>query len=134
MYLHSNFNSLGYPEGGRIEYVQLFSIVAIFILLIGCINFMNLATARSVKRAKEIGIRQVVGAFRFSLIGQFIGEAITVTFISMMLATVLVFLLLPSFNTLTQKQIAFPVSNISFYTGIVMITSITGLIAGSYPA
>lgn len=134
MYLHSNFNSLGQLEGGRIEYVRLFSIVAIFILLIGCINFMNLTTARSVKRAKEIGIRKVVGAFRFSLIGQFIGEAITVTFISMMLALVLVFLLLPSFNTLTQKHITFPFSNVSFYIRIVMITLITGLIAGSYPA
>ncbi len=64
MYLYSHFNGLGFPDGGRIEYVQLFSIVAIFILLIACINFMNLTTARSAKRAKEIGVRKVIGAFR----------------------------------------------------------------------
>ncbi len=134
MYLHSNFNSQGQPEGGRIEYVRLFSIVAIFILLIACINFMNLTTARSVKRAKEIGVRKVVGAFRSSLIGQFIGEAIMMTFISVMIALALVILLLPAFNTLTQKQISFPVSDVSFWFGIVIITLITGTIAGSYPA
>jgi ABC-type antimicrobial peptide transport system permease subunit len=134
LYLHSNFNSMGQPEGGRIEYVRLFSIVAIFILLIACINFMNLTTARSIKRAKEIGVRKVVGALRSSLIGQFIGEAILMTFISIAAALALVVLILPVFNTITQKQISFPLYDASFWLTIVMITSITGIISGSYPA
>lgn len=134
MYLHSNFNSQGEPEGGRIEYVRLFSIVAIFILLIACINFMNLTTARSVKRAREIGIRKVVGAFRSSLIGQFIGEAVMLAFIAMLISGALVILLLPAFNTLTQKQIEFPVSDLSFWFSIVLITLISGIVSGSYPA
>ncbi|MFX6019366.1 FtsX-like permease family protein, partial [Acinetobacter baumannii] len=79
MYLHSHFSPAGVLDGGRIEYVILFSLVAVFILLIACINFMNLTTARSVKRAKEIGIRKVAGAIRFSLIRQFLGEAIFLT-------------------------------------------------------
>ena len=79
-YLHSNFKD-GYFDGGRIEYVNLFSIIAAFIVLIACINFMNLATARSVKRSKEVGIRKVAGAKRSTLIMQFIGEAILLTFI-----------------------------------------------------
>ena len=134
MYLHSNFNSQGQPEGGRIEYVHLFSIVAIFILFIACINFMNLTTARSVKRAREIGVRKVVGALRSSLIAQFIGEAVMLAFISMMIALALVILILPAFNTLSQKQILFPLSDVSFWLRIVLITFITGLVSGSYPA
>src|SRR5438552_1021568 len=102
IYLHSNFDKSGNISGGRIEYVRLFSIVAIFILLIACINFMNLTTARSVKRAKEIGVRKVVGAFRGALIRQFIGEAILLAFISMIIAVLLVILLLPAFNNLTH--------------------------------
>ena len=86
-YLYSNFKN-GYIDGGRIEYVHLFSIIALFILLIACINFMNLATARSSKRAKEVGIRKVVGAMRSSLIGQFIGEAVLFTFFSVIIALV----------------------------------------------
>ncbi len=134
MHLHSNFNSQGQLEGGRIEYVHLFSIVAIFILLIAFINFMNLTTARSVKRAREIGVRKVVGALRSSLIGQFIGEAVMLAFISIIIALALVILILPAFNTLTQKQILSPVSNVSFWLAIIMITLITGIISGSYPA
>ena len=84
-YLHSNFKD-GYIDGGRIEYVNLFSIIAVFILLIACINFMNLATARSAKRAKEVGIRKVVGAMRSTLIAQFVGEAVVLTFISIIIA------------------------------------------------
>ena len=86
IYLHSNFDKNGELSGGRIQYVQLFSIVAIFILLIACINFMNLTTARSVKRAKEIGVRKVVGAVRFALIRQFIGEALLIVFIAVIIS------------------------------------------------
>ncbi|HVU53636.1 MAG TPA: ABC transporter permease [Puia sp.] len=133
MYLHNRFNSEGFVEGGRIEYVRLFSIVAVFILLIACINFMNITTARSAKRAKEIGVRKVVGAMRVALIRQFVGEAVLLAFISMSVALLLLAMLLPSFNTLTEKHIAFP-SGIVFWTGILGIALVTGFISGSYPA
>jgi putative ABC transport system permease protein len=135
MYLHSHFSPTnGVLEGGRIEYVQLFSLVAIFILLIACINFMNLTTARSIKRAKEIGVRKVVGAFRSALIRQFLGEAILLTFIAMVLAVLLAILLLPAFSDLTKKQIVLPATDIGSWFGILGLTIITGCIAGSYPA
>ena len=112
-YLYSNFKN-GYIDGGRIEYVHLFSLVAIFILLIACINFMNLATARSAKRAKEVGIRKVVGAMRSSLIGQFIGEAVLFTFISVIIALVLTSLLLPAFNNAHRQAFGFTISSAFF--------------------
>src|SRR4051812_5268655 len=134
MYLHSHFSATGRIEGGRIEYVRLFSLVAIFILIIACINFMNLTTARSIKRAKEIGIRKVVGAYRFALIRQFIGEAVLLTAIAMVIAIILVALLLPSFNHLTQKEIPFPSNNPVFWIGMFALIVVTGFISGSYPA
>jgi len=132
-YLHSNFKN-GEVVGGRIQYVRLFSIVAVFILLIACINFMNLTTARSVKRAKEIGIRKVVGAFRTALIRQFMGEALWIVILSFVFALVLVALLLPPFNTIVQKQISIPVRETSFWLSLGLITLLTGFISGSYPA
>lgn len=132
-YLHSTFKD-GYIDGGRIEYVRLFSIVAVFILLIACINFMNLATARSAKRAKEVGIRKVVGALRSALIGQFIGEAILTTFISVVFAIALSLILLPAFNTLTGKHMALPFRELNFWLAIIGLFFITGVVAGSYPA
>ena len=133
IYLHSNFVN-GQLEGGRIEYVRLFSIVAIFILCIACINFMNLTTARSVKRAKEIGIRKVVGAVRPALIRQFIGEAVLLAFFSVVLALGMVLLALPAFNHLTGKEIGFPYNSSSFWLSLVALTLVTGMISGSYPA
>jgi putative ABC transport system permease protein len=133
-YLHSNFSSNGKIEGGRIQYVNLFSLIAIFILLIACINFMNLTTARSIKRSREIGVRKVVGALRSSLMKQFIGEAILLALIAILLAMVIVFLALPAFNNLTQKQIHFPYANGSFWLSISLLTLVTGLVSGSYPA
>ena len=133
VYLHSNFKS-GEIEGGRIEYVRLFSIVAIFILLIACINFMNLTTARSVKRAKEIGIRKVVGAVRPALVRQFLSEAILLSFFSVILAMGVVILILPAFNHLTDKHISFPYGSASFWLSLAALTLITGGISGSYPA
>ena len=133
-YLHANFSPTGKIEGGRVQYVNLFSLIAIFILLIACINFMNLTTARSIKRSREIGVRKVVGALRSSLMKQFIGEAILLAFISMVLAMVIVILVLPAFNNLTQKQIHFPYANGSFWLSISLLTLITGLVSGSYPA
>jgi ABC-type antimicrobial peptide transport system permease subunit len=134
VYLHSNFDKNGNISGGRIQYVNLFSIVAIFILLIACINFMNLTTARSVKRAKEIGVRKVVGAVRFALIRQFIGEALLIVFIAILIALLLVSLVLPLFNQLTQKQIHIPFNESSFWLTIAGLLLLTGFISGSYPA
>lgn len=132
-YLNNNME-YGKPKGGRIEYVHLFSIIAIFILLIACINFMNLTTARSVKRAREIGVRKVVGALRSSLIWQFISESILVTALAVAASLVLVILLLPFFNEITQKQIGLPFRQVSFWLQLTGLTLVTGLISGSYPA
>ncbi|SEW37643.1 ABC-type transport system, involved in lipoprotein release, permease component [Chitinophaga sp. YR573] len=132
-YLHSNFKN-GEIDGGRIEYVHLFSLVALFILLIACINFMNLATARSTQRAKEVGVRKVVGAVRSSLIAQFVGEAILITFISVIIAILLVVLLLPVFNNFTGKHLVLPVTQPLFWLTLLGILIFTGFTAGSYPA
>jgi putative ABC transport system permease protein len=132
-YLHNNFVN-GVPAGGRIEYVKIFSEVAIFILIIACINFMNLATARSVKRAKEVGVRKVVGSSRANLIGQFFGESLVFSFLAMILSIILLLLLLPAFNQFTGKQFGFPLVQLSFWISLISLTLITGLVAGSYPA
>ncbi|GAB4031775.1 ABC transporter permease [Spirosoma gilvum] len=132
-YLHSTFKN-GQLDGGRIEYVRLFSFVAVFILLIACINFMNLATARSSKRAKEVGVRKAIGAARSSLIGQFVGEAVLLTFFAMLLALTLVMVILPAFNTLTGKQLALPFSQPIFWFTLLSLLVLTGFISGSYPA
>ncbi|MDB5087896.1 MAG: hypothetical protein JWR09_1890 [Mucilaginibacter sp.] len=133
MYLHSVFKN-GKPVDGRIGYVRLFSIVAVFILMIACINFMNLATARSVKRAKEVGIRKAVGALRGWLILQFVGEAILLTALAVILAVLIAAFLLPYFNQLTHKQIIIPFSSPTFWAGIAGFMVLTGFISGSYPA
>ncbi|AUD07121.1 hypothetical protein CWM47_01555 [Spirosoma pollinicola] len=132
-YLHSTFKD-GYLDGGRIEYVRLFSIVAIFILLIACINFMNLSTARSAKRAKEVGVRKVVGAARSALMGQFVGEAMLLTVLAMGMAVVLVVVLLPAFNTLTGKMLILPINDPLFWASLLGLLLLTGFVAGSYPA
>ncbi|WP_221622326.1 ABC transporter permease [Larkinella rosea] len=132
-YLHSTFVN-GKPEGGRIEYVRIFSGVALFILIIACINFMNLATARSVKRAKEVGVRKVLGSTRSHLIGQFFGEAVLLAFLAMLLTLILVVLLVPTFNQFTGKQIPLPFAQGSFWLSLLGLTVLTGLLAGSYPA
>jgi putative ABC transport system permease protein len=132
-YLHSDLKN-GHPVGGRIEYVQLFSLVAIFILLIACTNFMNLTTARSTKRAKEIGVRKVMGALRTILIKQFIGEAILLTMIAMTGALLLTTLALPAFNHLTGKEIVIPFNQTGFWLSISLLILITGIFSGSYPA
>jgi predicted permease len=133
VYLYSNFNN-GKQDGGRIDYVRLFAIVAVFILFIACINFMNLSTARSARRSKEVGIRKVVGARRSLLISQFMGEAILLTVLSLLFALAIVVLLLPLFNSLTGKTIVIPFSEPVFILALVALAVLTGLIAGSYPA
>ncbi|MBA4053511.1 MAG: hypothetical protein C0490_02250 [Marivirga sp.] len=132
-YLVANFVN-GKPDGGRIEYVRIFNGVAVFILIIACINFMNLATARSVKRAKEIGVRKVVGSSRGSLIRQFLGESMVLSSLALILSLVLLHLLLPVFNTFTVKQISSPVNDLSSWVVLLCLVLLTGLVAGSYPA
>lgn len=132
-YLYGRFDN-GESVGGRIAYVRLFSAVAFFVLLIACINFMNLSTARSSKRAKEVGIRKSIGASRSSLVGQYLGESILTSLAALLLSVLLVEATLPVFNELTGKAISInyldPVPLLSFL-GIALLT---GLIAGSYPA
>ena len=132
-YLHSNFKD-GYISGGRIEYVRLFTIVAVFIVLIACINFMNLSTARSVKRAKEIGVRKVIGAVRSALMRQFLCEALLFTFLAVFISILLLTFLLPVFNDLTGKQIVPPFNDPVFWIRMLVLIIVTGCIAGSYPA
>ena len=132
-YLYSNWEN-GKQNGGRIEYVRIFSIVAVIILIIACINFMNLATARSLRRAREIGVRKVVGAGKRQLIAQFIGESLFVSFLAMCLSILIVLLLLPTFNTLTEKHLAINFSDPSFLLSILTLITITGIVSGSYPA
>ncbi len=132
-YLHNIFVN-GKPTAGRIEYVRIFSWIAIFILVIACINFMNLATARSVKRAKEVGLRKVVGSTRAYLIIQFFSESLLFAFLAMLLSVSFMYLLLPAFNAFTGKHISVPVTQISFWISLLSIILITGIVAGSYPA
>jgi putative ABC transport system permease protein len=133
IYLYSTFKD-GVPDGGRIEYVRLFSLIALFILLVACINFMNLATARSAKRAKEVGIRKTIGARRPSLILQFIAEAMLLAVLAFVLALGLVALIMPVFNQVTGKQIALPVTSMHFWLDATLLLIATGVVAGSYPA
>ena len=132
-YLYGSFKN-GIETGGRIEMIRMFVIIAIFILLIACINFMNLSTARSEKRAKEVGIRKVVGAEKRSLIGQFLGESILLSLIAAVFAFVLVFLLLPSFGELVGKKLTINYSDYRIWLAALGFIIITGLLAGSYPA
>jgi len=131
-YLYNDYDN-GVQSGGRITYVRIFIVIAAFILFIACINFMNLSTARAAYRAKEVGIKKVVGAGRLSLIVQYLGESLLLSFLSLGVALLLVRLLLPVFNDITGKQL-----ELSFAAPLVLavlgMTALTGLIAGSYPA
>ncbi len=129
-----NKSENGQYIGGRIERVKLFGIIAAFILLIACINFMNLSTARSEKRAKEVGIRKVVGAPKSSLIAQFIGESILLAFLAGIIALIIVQLSLFSFNHLVDKALYIPFSNPFYWLFTIIFIFFTGLLAGSYPA
>ncbi len=131
--LYSRFEG-AVEDGGRIEFVRLFGIIAGFILLIACINFMNLSTARSEKRAKEVGIRKVVGALRNNLIGQFIGESILLSLMAGVMSLGIVLLSLPGFNQLTDKHLHIQFSSPAFWLSGLGFVLFTGLLAGSYPA
>ncbi|MEM6526008.1 MAG: ABC transporter permease, partial [Bacteroidota bacterium] len=132
-YLVGNFVT-GRPNEGRILYVKIFSGVAIFILIIACINFTNLSTARAIRRAKEVGVRKVIGSTRTSLIGQFLSESFLMSFFAMLLSLALVWLLLPAFNELTGKQIRLPLFEWKYWLAVLALIVITGFTAGSYPA
>ena len=131
--LYSDFKD-GKNTGGMIEYVRMFTIIAIIILLIACVNFMNLSTARSEKRAKEVGIRKTLGSQKRQLVLQFFIESIILAFISFALSILAVYLLLPSFNSLVDKQLTLPVTQQVFWLGALVIIFFTGIVAGSYPA
>lgn len=131
-YLFNHYEN-GVQAGGRIEYVKLFSIIAIFILVIACINFMNLSTAKASRRIKEVGIKKVVGAGRRTLILQYMGESLVMAFLSLIIGILFVFLLLPAFKEITGKDLQLHF-NTSIIISIISITAITGFIAGSYPA
>lgn len=133
IHLHSNLQ-IDLPGNGNILYVNIFFIVAVFILIVACINFMNLATARSARKAKEVGLRKVVGASRSQLIGQFLGESMVISFISLLIAIVLVYLSLPFFNHLAGTNLALQLLNVELLLTLVGISIATGLLAGSYPA
>lgn len=132
-YLYGEYTN-GKPTGGRISYVRNFGLVAFLILLIACVNFMNLATARSSLRAKEVGVRKVVGARRSSLAGQFMGEAVLLSLLAMGLALGLLTLLLPALNQLVGKQLSINILSLSFWFSVLLLVSLTSLVAGSYPA
>ncbi|MDV3309729.1 MAG: ABC transporter permease, partial [Cyclobacteriaceae bacterium] len=132
LYLYGSYEN-DVQSGGRIEYVRLFSIVAIFILLIACINFMNLSTARASRRMKEVGMKKAVGARRGTLVLQYLSESTLIAFLALLLAMLFVMLLLPRFNLITEKQLTIPI-DMNFVGLLLGIVLITGLTAGSYPA
>ena len=131
-YLYGRYEN-GQQAGGRIEYVRLFSLVALFIILIACINFMNLSTARASRRLKEVGIKKVVGSTRKALILQFLSEAIFITFLSLLVACFLVAALLPFFSNVTGKDLEVTLTP-QLVLLLVGVTLVTGLLSGSYPA
>jgi ABC-type antimicrobial peptide transport system permease subunit len=132
-HLYSDFKN-GLPGGGRITFVWLFGIVGIFVLLLACINFMNLSTARAEKRAKEVGIRKTMGSLKTQLIQQFLSESFLVVIMAFMLSLLLVSLSLPWFNELADKKISIPFSNPFFWIINLVFIIITALLAGAYPS
>lgn len=135
IHLHSSDFIAGLSGSGNLNYVYIFSIIALIILLIACVNFMNLTTARSGKRAKEIGMRKVSGAKRADIVKQFYGESLLLTFLAMIFAIAMVEFMLPTFNRLSDKEIVFnfSASHEIIFT-FILITVLTGIISGSYPA
>lgn len=133
-HLHWQFDNGKQTGGGRIEYVHLFSVIAWIILFIACINFMNLATARSEKRAREVGVRKVLGAGKEGLVAQFIGEALFMSLLATICAVMMIMFILPYFNTLVQKTLSLELGNPLHLASLLLITVVCGLVAGSYPS
>ncbi|HEY4291307.1 MAG TPA: ABC transporter permease [Puia sp.] len=132
-YLYSDFKN-GKPSGGRIQFLWLFGFIGGFVLLLACINFMNLSTARSERRAKEVGIRKTVGSLKRQLVGQFLMESVIVALLAFIISIAIVQLSLPFFNNLAAKDMALPWNNSLFWVLSIGFTLFTGLLAGSYPA
>jgi len=132
-HLYSDFKD-GKNVGGQIEYVRLFTIIAIIILLIACVNFMNLSTARSEKRAKEVGIRKTLGSDKKNLVLQFFFESMILVLAAFVFSIAAVYLLLPAFNLLVNKQLSLNITEPVFLVGSLVIILFTGAVAGSYPA
>ena len=132
-HLYSNFTN-GKPDGGQIKFVKLFSLIASIILLIACINFMNLATARAGQRAREVGVRKTLGALKGSLVSRFIAESLLLSFLSVALAVLLVYMALPAFNLLVAKQLSLDLLQPIHLAGLIGIGMACGLLSGSYPA
>ncbi len=131
--LRSEFKN-GANIGGRIEFVWLFGIIGVFVLLLACINFMNLSTARSETRAKEVGIRKSIGSVRGQLISQFFSESLVLTFLAFVVALLFVQLMLPAFNQVADKKLILPWLSPMFWVAGISFSLLTGIIAGSYPA
>ena len=132
-HLYSDFKE-GKNVGGRIEFVWMFGIIGVFVLLLACINFMNLSTARSEKRAKEVGIRKSIGSVRSQLVSQFFCESIVVALLAFVVALGLVYLALPQFNQVADKRLVVLWDNPQFWLAGIGFSLITGIVAGSYPA
>jgi predicted permease len=131
--LRNNFEE-GKQAGGKIEVVRIFMMIGIFIIIIACINFMNLATARSEQRAREVGVRKAMGAGRGMLIRQFFSESIIMSLVAMLIAGVIVWLVLPAFNTLVEKKLVFDMANPVIWAGLPLLAIVCGVIAGTYPS
>lgn len=131
--LYSNFEN-GREAGGLIDYVNMFSLIGIFILIIACINFMNLATARSERRAREVGIRKSVGSKRKEIVFQFLGESLMISLIAFIIALILTELSLPAYNTLLEKKLFIDYLSPEFWAFAFAIVLTTGILSGSYPA
>ncbi|MBK9678492.1 MAG: ABC transporter permease [Saprospiraceae bacterium] len=121
-------------SAGRIVYVRMFGIIGMLVLLLACINFMNLSTAQSIKKAKEIGVRKAIGSLRHQLIGQFLVEAVFMSSIAMVVSILIVMILLPAFNTILQVGVSIPVQSPGFWMVVILVVLGTGLMAGSYPS
>jgi putative ABC transport system permease protein len=133
-HLYYSFSN-GSPDGnGQIKYVRLFTIIACIILLVACINFMNLATARSEQRVKEVGVRKTLGAGRRILISQFLSESLMLALISVLVSIVIIYFVLPAFNSLVGKELTMRLNDWTHIGGLAAVTLTCGLLAGSYPA
>jgi len=133
-HLYTNFNDQGGTGDGRIQFVWLFGIIGSFVLILACINFMNLSTARSEQRATEVGIRKTMGSSRSQLIRQFMGESVMMSAMALIIALVLAWLALPYFNLLAGRQLSIPFSDFRFWIYILGFTLLAALLAGGYPA
>lgn len=133
-HLYNHFTNGFQDNEGQIKYVKLFAAIACIILVVGCINFMNLATARSGRRAKEVGVRKTLGAGKQNLISQFIGEAMVLSFISVLFAVAIVYITLPAFNAMVGKELMMRLSDPWHIGTLAAVTILCGLLAGSYPA